>query len=327
MANLNLPLSRRSALQLPAATGLAAALAASGLPLQAQAQSTRLADSTPEIIELGAARIELYTRDAFDPLTRAEASIWVKRSAEVVSAYLGRFPVARPKITLVPVGGRGISSGITFNGPPPSIRVQVGQDTTRAGFLDDWIMVHEMVHLAIPQLPRYNNWFHEGAATYVEIIARAQAGLTSWDAVWGQLVQRLHQGLPQAGDAGLDNTHTWGRTYWGGALFCLLADVEMRKRSNNRYGLQDALAGLLKTGANYGQSWTLLRTLETADKAVGLTVLSEQYARMKDQPVATDLPQLWADMGISLAGNRVSLREDAPLAGARRAIAMGNTAT
>lgn len=323
MASLDLPLSRRIALQLPAAGGLAAALGAAGLPLRSQAQAIALADGAMEVIELGPARIELYFADALSPTTRAEAVAWVKRSGEAVAAYLGRFPVAKPKITLLPVNGRGVSSGVTFNGPPPSIRVQVGRDTTRAGFLDDWIMVHEMVHLAIPQLPRYNNWFHEGAATYVEIIARAQAGLTTWDAVWGQLVQRLHQGLPQAGDSGLDNTRTWGSTYWGGALFCLLADVEMRRRSNNRYGLQDALAGLLKAGANYGQSWTLLRTLETADKAVGLTVLTEQYLRMKDQPVTTDLPQLWVDMGISLAGNRVSLRDDAPLAGARRAITSG----
>ena len=44
----------------------------------------------------------------------------------------------------------------------------------------------------------------------------------------------------QGGGFGLDNTHTWGRTYWGGAMFCLLADVEIRRRTHNRRGLQDA---------------------------------------------------------------------------------------
>ncbi|MFM9879156.1 MAG: hypothetical protein ACKVOO_01935 [Burkholderiaceae bacterium] len=324
MSPIDLPLSRRRALHLPLAYGLAACAGAG--QAQAANQAPLLANGVLEIIALPPARIELYFADTLSPEVRAEALAWVTRSAQTTAAYLGRFPVNNPKITLMPVSGRGISSGVTFNGPPPSIRVQVGKDTTRAGFLDDWIMVHEMVHLAIPQLPRQNNWFHEGAATYVEIIARAQAGLTSWDTVWSQLITRMHQGQPQAGDNGLDNTRTWGRTYWGGALFCLLADVEIRKRSNNRMGLQDALAGLVKSGASYAQSWTLQRTLEAADQATGQTVLAEQYAAMKDAPVAADLPQLWADMGISLVGNRVALREDAPLAGARRAIARGNSA-
>ena len=39
----------------------------------------------------------------------------------------------------------------------------------------------------------------------------------------------MPKGLPQAGDQGLDNTGTWGREYWGGAMFCLLADIEIRK--------------------------------------------------------------------------------------------------
>lgn len=321
-----LGLHRRSALHLPLAAGLALA----GLSQAVRAQTAALPGITQEIIEIGQARIELNTAPTLNADTRAEASAWIKRSGEVVAAYLGRFPVAKSKITLLTVRGKGVSSGFTFNatGPNggPSIRVQVGNETTRAGFLEDWIMVHEMVHLGIPQLPRQNNWFHEGAATYVEIIARAQAGLTNWDLVWSQLIKRMHLGQPEAGDAGLDNTHTWGRTYWGGALFCLLADVEIRKRSNNRMGFQDAMGGLTKAGTNYSQSWTLLQTLQVADKATGQSVLTEQYARMGGTPVVADLSQLWADMGISISGNTVSLNEDAPLAGARRAIVSGRAA-
>jgi len=34
-----------------------------------------------------------------------------------------------------------------------------------------------------------------------------------------------------------------GPHYWGGALFCLQADLEVRKRTGNAKGLQDALRG------------------------------------------------------------------------------------
>lgn len=90
-----------------------------------------LASGVLEIIALPPAHVELYLADTLSPDTRAEAVAWVTRSAQATSAYLGRFPVYNPKITLLPVSGRGISSGLTYNGPLPSIRVQVGKGAGR----------------------------------------------------------------------------------------------------------------------------------------------------------------------------------------------------
>ena len=44
--------------------------------------------------------------------------------------------------------------------------MRVGRDTNAQAFRDDWILVHEMVHLAVPRLARAHNWLHEGLATY-----------------------------------------------------------------------------------------------------------------------------------------------------------------
>jgi hypothetical protein len=74
----------------------------------------------------------------------------------------------------------------------------------------------------------------------------------------------MPQGLPQAGDRGLDHTPTWGRTYWGGAIFYLLADVKIRKRTRNRVGLQQALQGILAAGGNHEQDWPIQRILSVA---------------------------------------------------------------
>src|SRR6202044_2168563 len=98
--------------------------------------------------------------------------------------------------------------------------------------------------------------------------------------VWGDMVDSMAQGLPKSGDRGLDFTHTWGRTYWGGALFCLLADVEIRKETQNRFGLENALRAVVAAGGTIDSEWGLARVLQTGDKADGFPVLEKLYDQM-----------------------------------------------
>jgi hypothetical protein len=179
-----------------------------------------------------------------------------------------------------------------------------------------------MVHVAIPRLPRAQDWLHEGLATYVETVARARAGITSAEQLWRELSRGMPQGLPKPGDRGLDRTHTWGRTYWGGAIFCLLADLKIRRASQDRLGLQHALQGVLAAGGNYGEDWSTAKFLGVADAAVKQTSLSDLYTEMKDQPMPVDLDALWRELGVVQRpdGGAVQFDDAAPGAGLRRAI-------
>ena len=276
------------------------------------------AESAPviEVIELPGARIELQLPAGFSASLQAQTLAWVRRSAEAVTGYFGRFPVPRVELLVMSFDGAGVRGGTTYADPSLFVRVALGAETSRAQFLSDWVMVHEMTHLAIPRVPRSQNWLHEGIATYVEGVARSRAGLLPAAEVWGEWSRGMVHGLPQDGDRGLDHTPTWGRTYWGGALFCLLGDVKIRQRSARRLGLQQALQGVLAAGGSYQVAWPVARILAAADAAVGQTTLTELYGQMKDTPVPTDLPALWRDLGVGPGG----LNDDAPLAAERRAI-------
>ncbi|MGH8699586.1 MAG: hypothetical protein ACREVR_00230, partial [Burkholderiales bacterium] len=198
----------------------------------------------------GGASIKVTCSGAAAGLDMAVLRDWITESAAAVSVYYGRFPVQRLRIVVDAVEGRGAQSGTTYTYDGALIRVGVGRFTSHADLKRDWIMTHEMVHLGFPQLAERHAWMEEGLATYVEPIARAQAGQLSEEKVWRDMVEGLPQGLPAAGDRGLDNTHTWGRTYWGGALFFLLADLRIREQTANRVGLQDALRTILNRGGN-----------------------------------------------------------------------------
>jgi predicted metalloprotease with PDZ domain len=131
----------------------------------------------------------------------------------------------------------------------------------------------------------------------------------------------MPKGEPQPGDEGLDRTHTWARTYWGGALFCLVADVEIRRETGNRKGLRDALRAVVAQGGTIDHDWPLERALEIGDRATGSHVLTEMYAAWKDAPVTVDLNKLWSELGIRSTATGIEFAPDAPLARVREAIA------
>ena len=277
-------------------------------------------DARPQLLNVDGVRVSLEFLDS-DFTNGAEPLVlWVKRSLGIVAAYYGHFPVSDLRIRVSSTSGGGVRHGTTFGAHGALIRITVGRDVTPAQLLNDWVLVHEMTHLALPDVGPEHVWLSEGVAVYVEGIARAQAGNRPAVDVWAEQAGSMPRGLPQENDAGLDHTHTWGRTYWGGALFCLLADVQIRQRTGNKVGLQSALRAVLRASGGLVSDWPIERVFAVGDTAVGTNVLEELYARSKDVPLATDLPALWQSLGIEPAGGTVKLHDDAPLAKIRDAI-------
>jgi hypothetical protein len=245
---------------------------------------------------------------------------WIRRSLGIVNAYYGNFPMSSLRIQVVSEDGGGVHGGKTWGYRGGFIRVQVGRDVTAAQLLDDWVLVHEMTHLALPDVGDDQSWFSEGLAVYVEGISREQAGNRTQQDVFEEQMKQMPRGMPQPGDRGLDHTHTWGRTYWGGAMFCFVADVEIHRRTGNRLGLQDAMRAVAKASGGLSADWPISQVFATADAATGTKVLEELYAQMKDSPVSPDLHDLWTKLGVVSNGGTVMLSDDAPWAGVRRAI-------
>ncbi len=275
-----------------------------------------------EKLEVGGGEITVFFEPSNYTISREAILGWIQRSACAVSTYYGRFPVKRYRITIFAAPGRhGVLSGTTWGFGGAHSRIILGVDTRQGELDSDWVMTHEMVHLAFPSVAENQHWIEEGIATYVEPIARAEIGNYPVAQVWSDLVAGLPKGMPAKGDAGLDHTPTWGRTYWGGAMFCLLADVGIRRRTNNRYGLADALRGILAAGGSIEVEWPLVRALKAADDAVGVPVMSDLYSQMKAAPVEPDLDALWKNLGVEESAKGIAFNDKAPEASIRLATA------
>ncbi len=278
------------------------------------------ANATPRELKVAGATIQVDLDDSAFRGGGGPIMAWITRSAAIVAHYYDRFPTATLHLRVVPEDGGGVRGGKTFGYEGGVIRVQVGRDVTEEELTNDWVLVHEMCHLALPYLGDEHTWLSEGLAVYNEGVARVQAGNRTESDVWSEEIHSMPRGMPQPGDEGLDRTHTWGRTYWGGAMFCLMADVEIHRRTQNRFGLQDAVRAILRASGGISVDWPVERVLKTGDSAVGVPVLEDLYAKMKDTPMTPDLMGLWRSLGVEPDGSGVRLTDDAPLANIRHSI-------
>jgi hypothetical protein len=281
--------------------------------------------ASSQFIRVGGASIQIDFAPGSLDVTQGDVIQWIETAARAVSEYYGRFPVLRSRVLVVPIADEsGVLTGTTWgdvDGFPAFTRMRLGQHTTKLTLANDWTMTHEFVHTALPSLSPDHHWLEEGLATYVEPIARAQVGTLSPEQVWGGMMQDMVKGEPQPGEAGLDQTQTWASTYWGGALFCLMADVSIREKTRNQKGLQDALRGILTAGGSISDDWPISKVIAVGDRATGTSVLADLYRKMGEAPsVPIDLAVLWEQLGVRSDHRKIRFNDHAPLARIRQAI-------
>jgi hypothetical protein len=142
-------------------------------------------------------------------LPRDELMGWISTAARAVTVYYGRFPVSTAAIEVKPATDKAdVLGGVTY-GLPARTQITVGQHTSARQLEHDWTMTHELVHMAFPSVSRQHNWIEEGLATYVEPIARAQAGSLSAERVWAEMVRDMPQGQPGPQPPSPTNAPCW----------------------------------------------------------------------------------------------------------------------
>jgi hypothetical protein len=275
-----------------------------------------LAGSTT--IHLGDRTIDVQIPDDHFDAPNAQLMNWVETGAKAVSNYYGSFPV---KHAVIRIGAEGDSDqihGTEFEGN--LIRMRLGRHVTPAQLADDWTMTHEMLHLAFPNMGEKHLWMNEGLSVYLEPIARARIGIVSPKRYWRELKEGVAHGQPEAGDGGLDHTHAWGRTYWGGTIFWFLVDAGIREQTHGRKSLDDVVKAILAAGGDGSHSWSMSRVLDPGDAASGTRVMHDTYELLALKPTQVDFSPWWRRLGVQFNGEDVTFDDSAPLAWMRKAM-------
>lgn len=245
----------------------------------------------------------------------AQLARWAAARARAVSAFYGGFPAPRASLFVVPVPARhDVVFGNLLPESAPAAVLEVGALIDEGGLANDWVLVHELFHIGVPSFHAEGKWFDEGLATYFEPIIRVRAGLLDPLNAWREFALSMPRALRALKRDGLEHTESF---YWGGAIFCLLADVTARERSGGRLGLEDGLRKVRLAGGNASEVWPLKKTLEIADSAFAEPILQPLFQRYARRAAPLDLDALFDDLGVIRNASGVHLSETAPRAWVR----------
>src|SRR6266849_8721870 len=115
----------------------------------------RAADETLPAAHItsGGSTIEVICASGKINLPQSKVLAWISSAADSVSAYFGRFPVPHARIFLRPAVGRsGIFNGTTYGYQGGFTRISIGQLTEQHELDNDWMMTHELLHMAFPDI-------------------------------------------------------------------------------------------------------------------------------------------------------------------------------
>ncbi|WP_422000859.1 hypothetical protein [Reyranella sp.] len=271
----------------------------------------------------GVLRVALL--DGIDAARRDDVFDWVARTAQAQSHYWHGFTTGQGLLGLVPMAGRrGVGYGRTVSGGGVSVMVELGSAVDRRILFEDWVLTHELIHTGMPFIRDARGrgtWFMEGAATYVEPIIRARAGWKTEEEVWHEWIANMPRGVG-AFSVGLAQAQG-AQNYWGGAIFMLLADLDLRRATDGRMGLEDCLAGALASGLDGPRRVGLGEYAAACDRATGTRVMTELVDRHFTRAEPMDLASLWQQLGVSMVGGRILYDDRAPAARWRRMIVPG----
>lgn len=265
-----------------------------------------------------------------EPAQRARLLAWLRRVAQAALSAYGHLPLPDVQVLVVPVGAQreAVVFGQSTRGQGNALTLFVDPARSAGAFDRGWVAVHELSHLFHPYLGDRGAWLAEGLATYYQNVLRARAGLLTPGQAWAALDDGFTRGRRdlrgdstlEAASARMGEQHDFQRIYWSGAAYWLAVDVELRRASANRLGIDEALRRFGACCLPSGRRWAPDEFVARLDTLIGRDAFSKTFRDYRVRRDFPDLDALYAALGIRRDGDALHFDERARDADIRRAI-------
>jgi hypothetical protein len=255
---------------------------------------------------------------------------WIQDTANNIVRAYDRFPNPAARIIVLPVGkGRGdspVQFGRVVRNGGETIELMIDPTQPMQAFYENWTATHEFSHLMLPYLQGEQRWVSEGFAQYYQNILLARAGRYTQRYAWQKLFDGLERGrdsvpkLSPNDAADRDERGSRMKVYWSGAALALLADVELRRRSNGEQTLDSILGKFQECCLPSQRTWTGVELFTRFDSFLDEPLFMNLYRQHADTAGFPDVQPLLQNLGVVRKGNEIQLNDSTELAHIRLAM-------
>ncbi|MBT8077381.1 MAG: hypothetical protein KJO31_02340 [Gammaproteobacteria bacterium] len=276
-----------------------------------------------EEIHVAGARLRVSMLNGRKPFDRGAISNWVRATATDVSLVYGRFPNPSPQVVVIPVDSTRSSSAVPFGrvirDGGETVELLVNVAAPPDAFFSDWTATHEFSHLMLPYIGGRHRWVAEGFAQYYQNVLLARAGAYDQQHAW----QKLHEGFERGRRSRPEmspNEAADGRArnglmkiYWSGAALALIADVDLRERSDGRETLDKVLDRFQDCCLPSPRVWSGPELFGKLDSLTDFPIFMQLYRRYANTAGFPDTRPTFARLGITVSHDQVRLRKNGEL--------------
>jgi hypothetical protein len=224
-----------------------------------------------------------------------------------------------------------VSFGRVVRDGGETIELMFNQNRPISEFYSEWTPTHEFSHLMLPYVDQEQRWISEGFAQYYQNVLLARAKQQSAQHAWQKIYAGLERGRESApgvspNDAARGRERdTLMKIYWSGASIALMADVELRRRSNGQESLDTVLGEFQQCCLPSASSWSGIEFFGKLDQLLDEPLFLDLYRRYADADGFPDARPLLARLGVFLRDGQVALDSSAELSEIRDAITYEDT--
>jgi M61 glycyl aminopeptidase len=263
---------------------------------------------------------------AVDPLYE-----WVRDTALTVNLAYGRFPNPNASVVLLPTDsawsqGDAVTFGRVVRDGGETVELFINPERPIDEFYDSWTATHEFSHLMMPYVSEEYRWISEGFASYYQNVLMARAGRYTEQRAWLKLRQGFERGRQSRPEMSLNEAAREGwrgatmKIYWSGAVIALMADAELRQRSNGEESLDTVLGRLQACCLPSDHSWSGTEFFTKLDTLIEEPLFMRLYRRYANTTGFPEVQPLLDDLGVDFVSGDVQLRNKAELTDVRIAI-------
>jgi len=254
-------------------------------------------------VEAPGATIQIEFASHVDKGTSQDVTTWIKDIATQVSTLYGRFPIATPRVVIIPTTTNrwGDDSPVPFGRVTrrggETVELYVDIDRPISDMYADWTATHEFSHLLLPRISWRQKWIAEGFASYYQNVLMARTGQYTQEQALRLLSEGFGRGRHsrpelspnQAAEEGVRQARY--KIYWSGAAIALLADIELRERSGGRESLDTVLGKFQHCCLPASKRWSgteFFRHLDSLIESPVFMPLYRQHADTRGFPETAD---------------------------------------